>query len=99
MVTSSFSPSGRYFGSPRDGGYDLAVLIPQIKNTNYIMKTSAPNGESSVETNLTGVDLINRPTLNKGTAFAEEERDHFRLYGLLPFKPNLRPNPGRLHEY
>jgi malate dehydrogenase (oxaloacetate-decarboxylating)(NADP+) len=32
----------------------------------------------------TGVPLLNDPTLNKGTAFTEEERDTLKLRGLLP---------------
>ena len=32
----------------------------------------------------TGIDLIREPTLNKGTAFSEEERRALRLEGLLP---------------
>jgi malate dehydrogenase (oxaloacetate-decarboxylating) len=31
-----------------------------------------------------GVDVLNRPTLNKGTAFTEEERNALGLHGLLP---------------
>jgi malate dehydrogenase (oxaloacetate-decarboxylating) len=33
---------------------------------------------------LSGIDLINSPRLNKGTAFDERERDDFDLHGLLP---------------
>jgi len=33
---------------------------------------------------LTGVNLLHDPTLNKGTAFTEEERDNLALRGLLP---------------
>ena len=56
------------------------------------MNTRTPSGKSFVETNLIGVDLLNRPTLNKGTAFTEAERDLFRLHGLLP------PHIGTLEE-
>jgi len=45
-----------------------------------------------VETELTGLDLLNRPMLNKGTAFTEAERDAFELHGLLP------PHVGTLDE-
>ncbi len=38
----------------------------------------------TIETSLTGYDLINQPMLNKGTAFTEEERAVFALHGLLP---------------
>ena len=38
----------------------------------------------SVETTLSGYELLNDPLLNKGTAFTEEERDAFDLHGLLP---------------
>src|ERR1700734_1507383 len=48
--------------------------------------------DTTVETVLTGYDLINTPLLNKGTAFTETERDVFRLHGLLP------PHIGSLDE-
>ena len=41
---------------------------------------------------MTGLDLIARPMLNKGTAFSEEERDAFALHGILP------PHVGSLDE-
>jgi malate dehydrogenase (oxaloacetate-decarboxylating) len=37
---------------------------------------------------LTGVDLIRHPLLNKGTAFTREERREFGLEGLLPYQYN-----------
>jgi malate dehydrogenase (oxaloacetate-decarboxylating) len=40
--------------------------------------------DTPIETNLTGFDLINTSMLNKGTAFTNDERDRFRLHGLLP---------------
>src|SRR5262245_24126211 len=45
-----------------------------------------------IELDLSGFDLLNRPLLNKGTAFTEEERDIFRLHGLLP------PHVGTLDQ-
>jgi len=38
----------------------------------------------TVETALSGYELLNDPLLNKGTAFTEQERDEFELHGLLP---------------
>lgn len=40
--------------------------------------------DAPIETHLSGFDLINTSMLNKGTAFTNEERDRFRLHGLLP---------------
>ncbi len=45
-----------------------------------------------VETALSGIDLINDPMLNKGTAFTEAERSVFALHGLLP------PHVGTLED-
>lgn len=39
---------------------------------------------SDTDTQLTGVDLLHNPLLNHGTAFTEEERDAYKLRGLLP---------------
>jgi malate dehydrogenase (oxaloacetate-decarboxylating) len=38
----------------------------------------------TVETALSGYELLNDPLLNKGTAFTDAERDAFELHGLLP---------------
>jgi malate dehydrogenase (oxaloacetate-decarboxylating) len=38
----------------------------------------------TVETALSGYELLNDPLLNKGTGFTEAERDVFDLHGLLP---------------
>src|ERR1700722_15018832 len=53
---------------------------------------TASSFDAPIETNLTGFDLINKPMLNKGTAFPEAERDLFHLHGLLP------PHIGTLDE-
>ena len=43
-----------------------------------------PDFNAPIETGLTGIDLMNNPMLNKGTAFTDAERDVFHLHGLLP---------------
>jgi malate dehydrogenase (oxaloacetate-decarboxylating) len=48
--------------------------------------------ENTIETDLTGSDLLSNPLLNKGTAFTERERDTFGLHGFLP------PHIGCLEE-
>ena len=53
---------------------------------------SAAESETTIKTELTGYDLVNKPMLNKGTAFDERERDIFRLHGLLP------PHIGSMDE-
>ena len=53
---------------------------------------SQPSAPDAIETDLSGIELINQPLLNKGTAFTEAERDAFRLHGVLP------PNIGTLEE-
>src|SRR5882757_8362262 len=55
-------------------------------------RLSIPGLDDPVDAHLTGIDLINQPLFNKGTAFTEAERDAFRLHGLLP------PHVGTLEE-
>src|SRR5580704_5358375 len=43
----------------------------------------------TVETALSGYELLNDPLLNKGTGFSDDERDAFDLHGLLP--PRVTP--------
>ena len=38
----------------------------------------------TIDTGLSGYELLNDPLLNKGTAFSDAERDEFELHGLLP---------------
>ncbi len=54
--------------------------------------SESPDLGSPVETDLSGFDLINKPMLNKGTAFTDAERDALHLHGLLP------PHVGTLEE-
>ncbi|WP_264435391.1 NAD-dependent malic enzyme [Coxiella endosymbiont of Dermacentor marginatus] len=42
------------------------------------------NGQSYIETNISGKALLTIPQLNKGTAFSKEERKVFNLRGKLP---------------
>ncbi len=46
--------------------------------------TEMSNLHGPIKVGLTGYELVNDPTLNKGTAFTETERDLFHLHGLLP---------------
>ncbi len=48
------------------------------------MVTALPSTSASRSDIPRGMDLLNRQSLNKGTAFTEEERTEFGLQGLLP---------------
>ncbi|MBV8672547.1 MAG: oxaloacetate-decarboxylating malate dehydrogenase, partial [Acidobacteriaceae bacterium] len=54
--------------------------------------SQAVAGETPLQVSVSGLDLINSPLLNKGTAFTDYERDVFDLHGLLP------PHVGSLDE-
>jgi malate dehydrogenase (oxaloacetate-decarboxylating) len=58
------------------------------------MNDRLPRGanEHPEQISLVGLDLLNSPRWNKGTAFTNPERDTFRLHGLLP------PHVGTLEE-
>jgi malate dehydrogenase (oxaloacetate-decarboxylating) len=47
-------------------------------------KITVANGQSYLETSLTGEELITNPLLNKGMGFTDEERADFHLFGILP---------------
>jgi malate dehydrogenase (oxaloacetate-decarboxylating) len=57
-----------------------------------MIQTAEPADQTAVTTALSGYQLLTDPLLNKGTAFAEAERDVFGLHGLLP------PHIGSLDE-
>jgi malate dehydrogenase (oxaloacetate-decarboxylating) len=48
------------------------------------LKEQAAVPPRTVETALSGYELLNDPLLNKGTGFTDAERDAFDLHGLLP---------------
>jgi malate dehydrogenase (oxaloacetate-decarboxylating) len=48
------------------------------------MPKHQPNGHICYETRVRGLDVLNSPVLNKGTAFTTEERKALGLTGLLP---------------
>src|ERR1700740_1889794 len=54
--------------------------------------SQAAASQKALEVSVAGLDLINSPRLNKGTAFSDHERDIFNLHGLLP------PRVGTLEE-
>ncbi len=54
---------------------------------------------STLQTNLRGMNLLDTPLLNKGTAFTEEDRTAFGLHGLLPPQiESLEEQAARAYE-
>ena len=53
----------------------VPLLAPQPKHR---------NGDGCYQTRVRGLDVLNSPSLNKGTAFTEGERKALGLTGLLP---------------
>jgi len=54
---------------------------------------------SPADLGLRGIALLHEPSLNKGTAFTEEERDAFGLRGLLPARVlSMEQQIGRILE-
>lgn len=52
-----------------------------------------------INTMLTGLDLLRCPELNKGSAFTQQERETFKLNGLLPFQhETLDEQAARAHD-
>ena len=65
----------------------------------YQIKRDAFGQIICIETNLSGHNLLNKPTLNKGCAFTQEEREEFNLIGLLPYQvETLEQQVARMYE-
>ena len=44
----------------------------------------APDGARSIRIHARGIDVLDNPQINRGTAFTVEERNHLGLTGMLP---------------
>jgi malate dehydrogenase (oxaloacetate-decarboxylating) len=63
------------------------------------MTTLQRPGQAPPTDGLHGVNLLERPTLNKGTAFTQDERSQLGLHVLLaPQVENLDPQVIRAYE-
>jgi malate dehydrogenase (oxaloacetate-decarboxylating) len=54
-----------------------------VRSKDYEYSTDA-DGRRRLHIHARGVDVLDNPMLNRGTAFTERERDHLGLHGLLP---------------
>ena len=59
-------------------------MRPKVLPLNTLITNHSRNSGAARETHLRGLDLLNSPSLNKGTAFTAEERGSLGLTGLLP---------------
>jgi malate dehydrogenase (oxaloacetate-decarboxylating) len=66
---------------------------------NYNIHRDQNGNITHIETDLTGVELLDNPRLNKDNAFTEEERKLFELEGKLPFQVNnIEQQSARIYE-
>ncbi|MGB0101400.1 MAG: NAD-dependent malic enzyme [Nocardioides sp.] len=54
-----------------------------MASKHYTIAT-ATDGSEEIQIHARGLDVLDNPQLNRGTAFAAAERDHLGLHGLLP---------------
>ncbi len=59
-------------------------MRPRVLQLNTVIANHDGDRGAVHETHLRGLDLLNSPSLNKGTAFTAEERSSLGLTGLLP---------------